>query len=132
MRLNQLPGSDLAQAVSQSHALPVTDPATPKQKTPLALPVAKAPPTSASASANTPVDNVALNQSVAAINRYIQQHQPAIGNIEFSVDADSGRTLTKVVDKDTNTVLLQIPSKEALAISASIGKQKGVLIRATA
>ncbi|EGF30306.1 hypothetical protein IMCC9480_1720 [Oxalobacteraceae bacterium IMCC9480] len=50
-------------------------------------------------------------------------------SIEFSIDESSGRTLIKVVDTDTNTVLRQFPTKEAIAISNELDKLQGLLVR---
>jgi flagellar protein FlaG len=90
------------------------------------VPEAKVAPTT-SISANTQsVKDAALNKAVDAINRFIN---PVASSIEFSVDEDSGRTLVKVVDTDTNTVLRQFPSKEALAISHELDKLQGLLVK---
>jgi len=71
------------------------------------------------------VDKAELKKSVEALNRYIQPQQ---GSLEFSIDESSGKTLLKVVDTETNEVLLQVPSKQALALSQSVGKTPGLLI----
>lgn len=76
-----------------------------------------------------PADTALLKQSVASLNKLLQ---PTQGSIEFSVDEDTGKTLLKVVDTETNTVLLQIPSKQALALSQSIGQTTGVFIKDSA
>ncbi|MDO8651496.1 MAG: flagellar protein FlaG [Undibacterium sp.] len=76
-----------------------------------------------------PVDTALLKKSVAAINDFVQPH---LGNIEFSLDDDSGKTLLKIIDKETNTVLMQFPSKEALALSQNIGNLKGFFIKDSA
>lgn len=81
--------------------------------------------TSISSKAPTTQD-AALSKAVDAINRFIN---PVASSIEFSVDEDSGRTLVKVVDTDTNTVLRQFPSKEALAISRELDKLQGLLVK---
>ena len=84
---------------------------------------------SAKADQATPAETAQLKQSVASLNQLLQ---PAQGSIEFSVDEGSGKTLLKVVDTETNTVLLQIPSKQALALSQSIGQTTGVFIKDSA
>lgn len=75
------------------------------------------------------VDNAQIKKSVAVINEFIQPHA---GSIEFSIDDTSGKTLLKIIDKETNTVLMQFPSKEALALSQNIGNLKGFLVNDTA
>ena len=74
-------------------------------------------------------DPALLKQSVSALNEFVQPH---FGSIEFSVDEGSGHQVLKVVDKETNDVLMQLPSKEALALSKYIGKNNGNLIRESA
>lgn len=71
-------------------------------------------------------DNARLDQAVEAINKFLK---PVASSLEFSVDEDSGRTLVKVIDTDTNDVLRQYPSKEALAISQELGKLQGLLLK---
>ena len=72
------------------------------------------------------VDAVELQRAVDAINKLLK---PVASNIEFSIDQGSGRTLVKVVDTDTNTVIRQTPSKEVLAIARELDKLQGLLIR---
>lgn len=81
------------------------------------------------ADSEKPVDQAALQQSVATLNQFIQPHE---GSIEFSIDEDSGKTLLKIVDKETDTVLMQFPSKDALALAKTLGKTAGMLIRDSA
>lgn len=58
-------------------------------------------------------------------NAYVQA---ASTSIQFSLDQDSGKTVVKMVDKETEEVLRQFPSEEMLAISASIDRMQGLLI----
>ena len=75
----------------------------------------------------TPVPSLmSMKQVVESINK---QLQPTAGNIEFSVDQDSGKVVIKIVDKKTETVLMQIPSEQALEIAKYIGKFQGLLIK---
>ena len=67
-----------------------------------------------------------LDHAVETINRFLK---PVASSIQFSIDEESGRTLVKVVDTDTNTVLRQFPSKEALAMSSELSKLQGLLLR---
>ncbi|MFZ6772053.1 flagellar protein FlaG [Undibacterium sp. SXout7W] len=88
----------------------------------------KAANQSANQSANK-TDPALLKQSLSALNEFVQPH---FGSLEFSVDEGSGRQVLKIVDKETNDVLMQLPSKEALALSKYIGKNNGNLIRESA
>lgn len=49
--------------------------------------------------------------------------------LEFSVDEESNRTIVKVVDQQTNEVIRQMPSKEALEIAKALDRMQGVLIK---
>lgn len=50
-------------------------------------------------------------------------------SLQFSIDEDSKDIVVKVIDQNTNEVVRQIPSKEALQIAKSIDKMQGLLIR---
>ena len=67
-----------------------------------------------------------LDHAVDTINQFLK---PVASSIQFSVDEESGRTLVKVIDTDTNTVLRQFPSKETLAMSSELSKLQGLLLR---
>lgn len=71
-------------------------------------------------------ENATLDKAVDAINKFLA---PIASSIEFSVDEESGRTLVKVIDTDTNDVLRQFPSKEALAISHQLDRLQGLLLK---
>ena len=51
------------------------------------------------------------------------------GDIQFSVDEDSGKTVVKVVDRSTKDVIMQLPSKEALEIAKALDKFQGLLVK---
>lgn len=53
-------------------------------------------------------------------------------NLNLSVDDDLGRVVVKVVDQETQEVLKQIPSEEALELSKSIGKMRGMFVQTQA
>lgn len=67
-----------------------------------------------------------LDQAVDAINKFLS---PVSSSIQFSIDEESGRTLVKVIDTNTNDVLRQFPSKDALAISRQLDRLQGLLLR---
>lgn len=68
-----------------------------------------------------------LKNAVDSINKFLQQSNR---NIQFSVDADTQRTVVKLIDSDTGDVIRQYPSKEVLEISRSIeNMQQGMLLR---
>ncbi len=73
-----------------------------------------------------PVDDAVLQRALITVNA---QMEKIPSSIQFSRDEDSGRPLIKVVDKQTNTVILQIPSVEVLEIARALDKLQGLLIR---
>jgi flagellar protein FlaG len=70
-----------------------------------------------------------LKGSVDSINEFLKTFS---NNIEFSIDEDSGRTVVKLVDNETNTVLRQYPTKEALALAKDIENLQGHLLKTEA
>ncbi|HEY0267880.1 MAG TPA: flagellar protein FlaG [Methyloradius sp.] len=83
----------------------------------------------ASKSASASVSQSALEAAVKNINEFVS---PMTQSIEFSLDHDSGRTIVKVVDSETQKVLRQIPDEEVLQISKTLDKLQGLLIKQTA
>ena len=88
-------------------------------------------PESAAASEGAEPGTVAkhLDEAVGAINAFLK---PISNNLEFSVDEGSGKTIVKLVDTETNTVLRQYPTKEALAIAKDIDRFRGLLVNTEA
>jgi flagellar protein FlaG len=67
-----------------------------------------------------------VQAAVDAINRRLELAQT---NLKFSVDHDIGKVVVKVVDPQTNQVIRQIPSEVAIAISQSLEKLQGLLVK---
>lgn len=67
-----------------------------------------------------------VKQAVTNINKSLQSLSQ---DLEFSVDADSNRTIVKVVDQRTKEVIRQIPSEEALEIAKALDSVQGLLIK---
>lgn len=72
-----------------------------------------------------PVTQEAVAAAVQTANAYVQSVSTSL---QFSLDQDSGRTVIKMVDTETEEVLRQFPSEEMLAISQSIDRMQGLLI----
>ncbi|MCL5061106.1 MAG: flagellar protein FlaG [Candidatus Thermoplasmatota archaeon] len=72
-----------------------------------------------------PATQEALAAAVQSANAYVQSVST---NIQFTLDQDTGRTVVKMVDTETEEVLRQFPSEEMLAISRSIDRMQGLLI----
>ena len=67
-----------------------------------------------------------LNKVVEEINDFIK---PINNSLQFSIDRDSGTTVVKVIDTDTDEMIKQIPSEEMLALAKAIGQLKGLLVK---
>ena len=76
------------------------------------------------------VDPQALKTSVETINNYLKSFHN--NSIEFSIDTASSKVIVQLVDTQTQTVLMQTPSKEALAIAQALDKTQGLLIQTKA
>lgn len=49
--------------------------------------------------------------------------------LHFSVDEETGKTVVKVIDQDTDEVIRQIPPKEMLEIAKALDTIQGLIIR---
>jgi len=63
-------------------------------------------------------------QAVQQIQSYLNDSQR---QLQFQVDADSGRTIVRVVNPETNEVIRQIPGEEVLKLARAIGATGGRL-----
>jgi flagellar protein FlaG len=70
-------------------------------------------------------DPQALEEAVKRIREFVQ---PINDSIQFSLDDDTGRTVVKVIDLQTQEVLRQIPSEEVLNIAKALDRLQGLLI----
>ncbi|MHB1353499.1 MAG: flagellar protein FlaG [Thiobacillus sp.] len=112
MSIGKVDSVDLA-ALRQA---PSPAPVTPAQRATLDNPVF-APP--------APTTPEAVAAAVESANAYVQSTST---NLKFSLDKETGQTVVRMVDTETNEVLRQIPSEEMLAISKFIDRMQGLLI----
>lgn len=77
-------------------------------------------------SAQKETDPDELQKAVEKIQKFVNL---AACDMEFSIDEKSGRTVVKVVDRETKDVIRQIPSQEALDLAQALDKLQGLLIR---
>ncbi len=75
------------------------------------------------------IDEATLSKAVKMLNDHVA---PALQSIEFSLDQETDRMIVKVVDTATQKVLRQIPNEEVIAISKTLGKLQGLMIKQTA
>lgn len=65
----------------------------------------------------TPPDEQKVKQAVDDANRALQESNR---QLQFSLDEDSGRSIVKVIDGQTDEVIRSFPSEEMLSISKFI------------
>lgn len=112
MSIGKVDSVDLA-AMRQA---PAPAPVTPAQRATLDNPVF------------APAQPVAREGVAAAVQSANAYMQSVSSSLKFSLDQDTGHTVVKVVDTETEEVLRQFPSEEMLAISKSIDRMQGLLI----
>lgn len=76
--------------------------------------------------ADAPHGEEEVAHALKSINRVLQDRSQ---DLEFSVDADSARTIVKVVDKATNEVIRQMPTQEALEIAKALDRLQSLLVK---
>ena len=64
----------------------------------------------------------ALDDAVKQLNSYVQSINR---NIEFNIDNDSGQTVVKVIDSETDELIRQFPDDEALSIAKHLNETSG-------
>ena len=64
-----------------------------------------------------------------AVGKLNENPQFTAQGLRFSIDEESGKTVVKIVDSETQEILRQIPSADALALAHSIDKMRGLLLR---
>jgi flagellar protein FlaG len=69
-------------------------------------------------------DQETLRGTVSDLNMLVQQMRR---ELRFTVDEDSGEMVVKVIDKETDEVLRQIPSEELLALRKRMADVAGVI-----
>jgi flagellar protein FlaG len=74
----------------------------------------------------TKSDPQAVEKATQKIQAYVSSR--ASGDIQFATDQDSGKTVVKVIDHETQDILMQFPSKKALAMASSLDKPQGILV----
>lgn len=76
----------------------------------------------------TAISSAELKQSVDKINRFIDSSN----SVNLNLDSGSGKVVVQIVDRETNTVIQQIPSAQALSIAKDLGGKTGLLLDAQA
>jgi flagellar protein FlaG len=67
-----------------------------------------------------------VKQAVETISKFVSSRQ---SELSFSIDDATGSQIVKITDTQTNQVIRQIPSEEAVTIAQALDKLQGLLIR---
>ncbi len=70
-------------------------------------------------------DAAEVDEAISNLNDYVQNLSR---DLKFSVDEESGRMVVKVLDANTQDVIRQIPSEEALRLARSLHDGEGLLL----
>jgi len=66
-----------------------------------------------------------LDNAVSQLNDFVQSVQR---NLEFEVDDDSGRTIVRVIDQQTDEVVRQIPDEMALRLAENLRQDEPLVL----
>ena len=67
-----------------------------------------------------------VHEVVSSVRTHIQNLQRTL---EFSIDEESGRTVIRVLDRESRELIRQIPAEELLVIAKRLEAATGILIR---
>lgn len=65
-----------------------------------------------------------LANAIEAINKMLD---PMARGLQFSIDQSTGKTVVKLIDRETNEVLREMPSRELLSIARALDRVQGLL-----
>ena len=77
-------------------------------------------------SGNPGQDPRQVKDAVNGINDFLQNVNRSL---QFKIDEDSGRVVVQIKDTETDEVIRQIPSEEALEIAKKLDQIKGLLVK---
>jgi flagellar protein FlaG len=69
------------------------------------------------------------NQVKEAVDQINTALKAMAGGLQFSIDSDVHRTVVKVLDPQTQQVLRQMPSEDALEIAKALDRAQGLIIK---
>lgn len=97
-------------------------------------PVTSLNSTPAASASNAETESRMLQQAISNLNAHLKN----IGNnsVEFSINSSTGQVVVQVVDTQTQAIIMQTPSKQAIAIAQAQleaqANQRGLLIKTEA
>lgn len=110
---------------------PVVTPNVARTTEPVASPTASTgkPPEVQATDVQTAAAPLSGEDILKALDEVREAVKPVAQSLHFSLDKDSGRTVIKVMDTETNEMIRQIPSEDILKIAQAIDKLQGLLIK---
>lgn len=97
-----------------------------KQSSGEVLANSEAQPTSAETTKISKKNREALDSAVSSMNDLLG----TLGHsLRFNIDDETGKTIVKVMDSQTQEVIKQIPTEEMLAIAKALDKLQGLLVK---
>ena len=79
--------------------------------------------------AEAPPSEEQVTEALASINTALAERSQ---DLSFSVDKDSARTVVTITDKNTQEVIRQMPTREAMEIAKALDKLQSLLGKQTA
>jgi flagellar protein FlaG len=71
------------------------------------------------------VDKERVQEAVSRINQYVQQTERTL---DFQLDEDSGKTVIRVYDRQSDELIRQIPSELALELAQKLNDEEPSLL----
>lgn len=68
-----------------------------------------------------------VEEVVSNLNEFVQNIRR---DLSFTVDEDSGRTVIKVIDSETDQVIRQIPPEDVINVAKRLAEMSGVILQA--
>ena len=72
-----------------------------------------------------PMDKESVENAVSKLNAYVQS---TTRTLNFQVDDDSGKTVIKVYDRDSDQLIRQIPNELALELARRLNEEEPSLL----
>lgn len=72
-----------------------------------------------------PLNEVDVQEAVQKLNEYVQNTSRTL---DFQVDEDSGKTIVRVFDKDSEELIRQIPGELALELARKLNEEEPSLL----
>jgi len=80
----------------------------------------------------TDASPVSVSELADAVSRISDHIQVVRRNLQFDLDKDSGQTVVRVIDAQTDEVVRQIPSEDVLKLAKHLEEVSGLLFKAEA